>query len=430
MRVFGSSPRLARGRLYARGVALVLGAWLAAVEPCWADTASEARLQHELGEELYRQARYAEAVERFIASNRLVQNANVVLNIARTFAFMKRPVDAYNWYVTYLAFELPPQRRELAEREQSALAPEVAVLDVATEPEGAELFVDRTELGSIGRSPRRVAVEPGSRGLIARLARHRDASMTTEAVGGRVIPVELTLAPVLGKLEVTSRPNGAEVVSLVSGETLGRTPLALELAVGRYDIELRLDRFTVERLRVDLSETAPTRLDVVLERDPKTLASLWVRGSPPAAAVSIDDRQAGRTPLIEKLDPGSHRVRVSAQGLEPWQTTVLAEAGATTRIDVSLADPSAGPWPGFRWLGYGLAGGLLATGGVVGLTALDAKSDFDEVPSSAGKERVERLNLTADVLFLSGAVVGIGTLVWDLVRPSPPRSEGRITVSR
>jgi len=67
-----------------RFCAALAAAALLASTPALADDASEARLQYELGSELYKQKRFTEALERFIASNRLVPNPNVVFNIAST----------------------------------------------------------------------------------------------------------------------------------------------------------------------------------------------------------------------------------------------------------------------------------------------------------------------------------------------------------
>src|SRR6187455_2029106 len=104
---------------------LLLG--LAHSLPVAADPASEAQLQFELAQRLYKEKRYDEAIERFVASNRLVPNANVVFNIGQTFEFLKRRVDAYNWYVSYLEFELTPDERSAGEDKLAKLAREVGV---------------------------------------------------------------------------------------------------------------------------------------------------------------------------------------------------------------------------------------------------------------------------------------------------------------
>ena len=90
-----------------------------------ADEASEAKLQYELGQEFYKQKRLPEAIDRFIASNRLVPNYNVVFNIASIYAAMAKAelkrrqsatadehfVEAYNWTETYLRFNQWPTPR-------------------------------------------------------------------------------------------------------------------------------------------------------------------------------------------------------------------------------------------------------------------------------------------------------------------------------
>src|SRR3712207_4672043 len=78
---------------------------LAVAVPARADDASEARLQYALGSELYKQKRFTEALERFIAANRRVPNPNVVFNIASIYVLLgkreasKNPKRSTEWYV-------------------------------------------------------------------------------------------------------------------------------------------------------------------------------------------------------------------------------------------------------------------------------------------------------------------------------------------
>ncbi|HTA89832.1 MAG TPA: PEGA domain-containing protein [Polyangiaceae bacterium] len=395
-----------------------------------ADQASEAELQFELGTELYKQGHYAEAIERFIASDRLVPNANVVLNIAKTFAFIKRPLDAYNWYETYLGFNLSSEQRRTGEAERDALTHEVSVVEVSTEPTGADLFIDRADLGAVCKSPCRVAVEAGDRRVLARRDGYREATSPVIAVRGQKESAALVLVPILGHLSVTSRPPGA-LVHAESGQDLGVTPLELDLPVGPLRVVVSLAGFGNETRSVDINDGTRSVLDVNLERSRATSAVLSVKGNTAHAAVLLDGQSVGFAPLtVPNAPPGPHTLKIEAPNREPWASPVLLEFGAATRVDYDLIDPRTRHWPGWRWVGYGVGAALLAAGGVTGAIAVGEKQSFDTEPTSAKKAMVETKNHVADALFAAGIVAVGVTLTWDLLTGPAPASSGKVTVAR
>ncbi len=54
------------------------------------DLADEADLRFQLGAEAYQQGNFKEALQHFLASNRLVPNKNVVFNIARAYEQLRQ----------------------------------------------------------------------------------------------------------------------------------------------------------------------------------------------------------------------------------------------------------------------------------------------------------------------------------------------------
>jgi outer membrane receptor for ferrienterochelin and colicins len=418
---------------------------LAAPVTAHADDASEAQLQFELGTAYYEQGRYPEANERFLASYRLVENARVGANIVRTYEVQGRLADAYNWCETVeRRFPDSAEVLDYVRGKRAELEPRLMVLAISTDPEGAELFVIRENLGSLGRSPRRIAIDPerarqaigpswnGSIAVIATLDGHRSAEASVAVEVGRVTPVELSLTPLVGIVRITSTPAGATVRDRRSGDVLGTTPLEIERSVGELPLVLALDRHaSVERTLI-VREGEPTLLEVELERRFDQVAILTVRGTPRAARVRIGDRVVGAaTPLtLDELPPGTVDLTLESEGRLPWSTAITLEAGSATRVDYTLADPSDAHSAVWLWIGYGLGGAALAAGGVVGAVALGERDAFFERPSSAQLDRVDALNVAADALAISGAVVLGATFVYHLLRPGEPRSGGRVTIDR
>ena len=395
-----------------------------------ADDSSEAALQFELGQELYRQRRYGEALERFIASNRLVPNAGVVYNIAQTYQLLHRWVEAYNWYESYLLFEVSDDERDAALRARDALLTRVAVADVHSTPGRVELFVDRTDLGSVGVGSRRVAVSPGQRELIGRLEGFHDARGSFEAVRGEVVRVNLNLEAVLGSLRVESTPVGA-TVTLADGTVLGSTPLEAELPVGPHVLRLTSATTVALERSVVVRDAEQTNLEVTLERAASRVAVLTVSGDPADATVVLDGEVAGSLPLtLDGLLPGERSLRVLADGHDAWETHLVLEAGGATRVEASLVETGAGAHR-WRYAAYGVSASAIVIGVITGLLARGGRNAFFESPNPSGEDlqRVRRLNRTSDALVGIGALTFTVVFVWDLVRDRPA-SEGHVEIDR
>jgi hypothetical protein len=67
-----------------------------------------------------------------------------------------------------------------------------------------------------------------------------------------------------GSLEVVSRPAGAEVI--VDGNSVGRTPLSIEVSAGAHTIRLALPGFNAWQTTVDVRSGTPTRVSGSLEQ--------------------------------------------------------------------------------------------------------------------------------------------------------------------
>lgn len=398
--------------------------------PARADDASEAQAEFERGARLYRQRHFEEAITSFLASNRLVPNANVVYNIAVTYELLGRPVEAYNWVEQYLLQPLADDRRALGRELRDRLAPSLALVDVTSAPPGAEIYVDRIDLGLVGRTPLRIAVAPGDRRILLRLEGHRDGEAEVRAAVGQARAAAATLARRRGALEVISQPAGADVIDVETGAALGHTPLSVSVPVGERSLRIaRRGRLPEER-RVVVRDGARASLSVALRPDPDALAVLSIRTVPARAEVHLDGRPAGRTPLsLGELEPQSLRVRVEAPGRRPWRQTVSLEPGGATRLTVRLA-PAVRDTAWWRWLGYGGGGALTVVGASLGLIGRLERDAFFEDPQASTLEAAGTASAWADVLLATGLLSVAVTLVADLLRPAPASSSGVVEVDR
>ena len=145
-----------------------------------------------------------------------------------------------------------------------------------------------------------------------------------------------------GRLLVRSTPSGASVA--VNGVARGTTPLALrDLQLGAHTITVTRRSYVAEEHRVVLTAARPSRsLEIRLSQTatpvPVSTGVLFVESRPPGAAVMIDGKPRGSTPLtVDAIAPGTYRVNFSLAGYQPFATTVRVVAGERTRAAASLS---------------------------------------------------------------------------------------------
>jgi hypothetical protein len=148
-----------------------------------------------------------------------------------------------------------------------------------------------------------------------------------------------------GSLTVTSRPAGARF--LIDGEPRGTTPATIGLSAGSHVLQLDSDGPTqVLEIQVENDRQVSRYFELGTGTAPARLA---VRTKPAGASVSVDGRLRGKSPLvIEDLNPGPHRVRVTRE-TQSLERAVMMEPGATGSLDLFF-DAADAPVPA----GHGL----------------------------------------------------------------------------
>lgn len=299
------------------------------------DLADEADLRFQLGAEAYQRGDFKDALQHFMASNRLVPNKNVLFNIAKTYEQLRSFPEAYRYYTLSLDGEKEPAARARIEKALTELGKNVAVLDIRTTPPGATLYVNRVDLGPRGESPRRLGLAAGSYEVIAKKAGYETATVAVKgAKVGSVVPVQLKLTPILGTVRIAGSPRGARArVADGSFDASCVIPCALAAPPGRRQI------------LVEASGHRPQRLDVAVERDKAVNANVELEAitgalvlstDEPGALIEVDDRPEGFTPAIVRVPVGKHRVRVTLSGFRPIERDVDLAADEQQRLELTL----------------------------------------------------------------------------------------------
>lgn len=192
----------------------------------------------------------------------------------------------------------------------------------------------------------------------------------------------------------------------------------------------------------DQQDAAKSRLEA-LEQLPATVA-LTVK--PADAQLLVDGvPQPGVSPFSVKLAPGKHTLRVQRDGHEPIETELevgpaelLEDNVELTPIAAAAPPPAATPAPAPppaeprskvpAYITLGVAGAGAIVGTIFGIQALGAQKTFDDEPTAAHADDVERNALIADMAFGVAFTLGITGVVL-LTSDEPVESAASLEVT-
>ncbi len=306
--------------------------------------ADEADLEFQIGADLYGQGSYRDALEHFLASNRLVPNRNVVYNIARTYEKLadrtKDPdaattayANAYRYFVDAGDGETDPAVKTELASSLARISPRVATLRVETKPPGATIYIDRKDLGARGRSPRPLALVPGKYKIIVERQGYEPASVDgVEAKGGEETPVNVELKEILGGVEVgVEGVDHADVhVGDEKGPSACSAPCTLHLEPGPYILYFSHDGFQADPREVIVKENITVSTSA---RFSPIAGALSVDADEHGAAVFIDGKQRGTTPaVIANVAVGMRHVKIALHGYVTIEKDIDVLANKQTEL--------------------------------------------------------------------------------------------------
>ncbi len=300
--------------------------------------ADEADLHFQLAAEHYQKGEFREALEHFLASNRLVPNKNVVFNIARTYEQLRRYADAHRYYTDALAAETNAQTIKDIQAALQRIAPNVAVLRVDSDPPGATIYIDRKDLGSRGRAPKPLAIAPGKYRIIIELDGYE--AITTEVVEAKLggeLSIPVKLRRIVGKVHVAveGAPSAEVHVGDEHAPSACTAPCDLDLAPGTHLLYFSRPGF----------QSVPRQVNVVAKQESRVSAtmspltgSIVVSADEREAIVEIDNKPSGFTPaVIQNVPVGKRKIKVTLRGYAPVEREIEIKPNEQTElIDLQL----------------------------------------------------------------------------------------------
>lgn len=301
------------------------------------NTADEADIAFSRGVQAYTKRDYEGALSNYFLSYRLVPNRNVLFNIARCFEALDRPDEAYRyWHDLSVDPTLPNDDKKDVKAALARLAPQVALVTVTASPTEGELFVDREDLGSRGKTPQTVAVKPGAHLVLVKADGFRAGQAKVTAAKGREAKVTVELARIVGTVELTGTPAGAVIRETNDGPSLGTLPAKLELTPGQRLFVVQAPGYQAQQVLVDVKADQTVTAKVTLPERPKPTGKVIVTANRDSAVVRVDGKDSGFTPVVLNLSEGKHTLEVTSSDVSPLQQTIEVVADQELRVAADL----------------------------------------------------------------------------------------------
>jgi hypothetical protein len=205
------------------------------------------------------------------------------------------------------------------------------LLLVRSTPSGAEITANGI---SVGVTPSVLAMlPPGTHRLRLSSPGFQTKELEVLIQDRTPLRVDVTLVSDSGALQVSTDPDGAEV--LLNDVQRGTAPCLIErIPEGDVTVEIRADGYIPSRqtLKLAAGETQPLR--VILKPMPATLRIVSL---PAKGRVYLDNTFQGEAPLeLKDLPPGPCRVRVELSGYDPVARDIDLRRGATQTEEFRL----------------------------------------------------------------------------------------------
>lgn len=243
-------------------------------------------------------------------------------------------------------------------------------LSISSSPSGATIFIDGSYRGT---TPTSLTLNEGTHTVRLTASGYSEYSTSVYVAGGKTSVISASMSPSvqLGYVNLKATPAGAAIY--VDGIFQANTPSITGVTLGPFTtgqshtLLLTATGYQSGSSSFVLSpgETRTITMNLVPEQAKN--GNLYITSSPSGAAIYIDNVYYGMTPAtIPDITPGSHVLKLQAQGYTEWQEAVSITAGKTLEKSVSMAPgpaptvPPKSPAPVFGLLaGLGIAAVLL-----------------------------------------------------------------------
>jgi hypothetical protein len=135
-----------------------------------------------------------------------------------------------------------------------------------------------------------------------------------------------------GKVRIASEPSGAAI--WVNGKEEGFTPRTLTLPEGTYQVRLEKNGFLAQENMITVFRGKKESHKITLQARP---GDVMVSSTPSGAAVFLEDRRIGETPLeLKNMQPGEYTLLFRKPGFDDIKEKITVISGKKESVDIKL----------------------------------------------------------------------------------------------
>jgi len=240
-------------------------------------------------------------------------------------------MDGYSKHSQEL--QVPADKKVLVQAELEFIAGSIVVV---AKPDGATVSLDGDEVGTTP-DVRIENVHPGKHTVTVTKDGYAPATENISVTKLQEVTVNVSLEATAGLLLVTTVPAGASVYS--NGELLGTTPLEkADMPIGLHALRLTSPAYADAFVSVDVVLGDEAEVEHVFSTE---IGGLKVIPDPEHALVTVDSYPVGEgRQKLEAVEPGVHKVVVTATDYLDFSEDVLVHKGRTQTVRANL-EPEA-----------------------------------------------------------------------------------------
>ena len=261
------------------------------------------------------------------------------LGPARTGWFMRNKTGKYDvkfaaeGYKTWTTNNVEIHANRATSLGQVRLSREFGVVEVISQPEGAEVLIDGKSVGLTPLKP--LDIPTGNCKVSARYPGWAEARQSVVVKKGENGNAQKVPFKFVGSVNISSDPPGAMI--LENGRELGLTPYTIaNLPPGNRDYLLRLPGYPDKTLAAEVKSESTT---AHVKWDPKPMeGSLVLRPDPDNALLEVDGK-ATSLENLKQLAVGPHTLKVHLNGFETWTKDVVIKERQTIDLGTVTLTP-------------------------------------------------------------------------------------------
>jgi len=220
------------------------------------------------------------------------------------------------------------------------LIPDYADVTVTSTPAQAQISIDGTPGGS---TPATLPMSAGTRRLELQRAGYKPWIKMVQVTAGQPITVETAvLAPLDGRLAITSQPAGANV--MIGAQYQGQTPLEVDLAPDHLHM-VQLSKSGYAPASREVTVRSGERTEIQMELAPR-MGIVHLRNAPDGATLFIDGRAYGPVPEKISLLAVTHHLEIRQKGFTPFTRRITPRPGFPIELQVATKRTNATEVPG------------------------------------------------------------------------------------